>query len=157
MDWFQCFNCRKLTMVGEPAKPACAACRSKNGVVFAADALEGTLISGGNIYPTKPRRLPANMTESDRRKVVDRIETSIADFEMTKRQPDRWQCDWLVHALACLKGGDLEGVVVALERVKLAPELRSPRELANIPGGYPLLTTAEHRANFERIKSEGSR
>ena len=40
MDWFQCFNCRKLKLLSDSAKPFCGACGSKNGEVIDAKALE---------------------------------------------------------------------------------------------------------------------
>ena len=41
--WFQCFNCRKLGLLGNSAKPACGYCGSENGNVINAEALEQIL------------------------------------------------------------------------------------------------------------------
>jgi hypothetical protein len=40
LDWFQCFNCRKLTTLADSAKLVCAECGSKHGEVINAKALE---------------------------------------------------------------------------------------------------------------------
>ena len=40
MYWFQCFNCRKLSMLADSAKPLCGRCESKNGEIINAEALE---------------------------------------------------------------------------------------------------------------------
>jgi Zn finger protein HypA/HybF involved in hydrogenase expression len=34
MKWFQCFNCRKLILIAEPAVQKCPSCASKNGTVI---------------------------------------------------------------------------------------------------------------------------
>jgi predicted RNA-binding Zn-ribbon protein involved in translation (DUF1610 family) len=40
VDWFQCFNCRKLTLLEEAAKPVCPACGSTLGEVINSRSLE---------------------------------------------------------------------------------------------------------------------
>jgi hypothetical protein len=40
MDWFQCFNCRKLTQLEDSANPVCSACGSVHGQVINSKALE---------------------------------------------------------------------------------------------------------------------
>jgi hypothetical protein len=45
MKWFQCLNCRKLSMLGE-AKPQCAACGSVLGEVIDSEALEAAVRRG---------------------------------------------------------------------------------------------------------------
>jgi Zn finger protein HypA/HybF involved in hydrogenase expression len=56
MDWFQCFNCRALTMMNNPPEKICPVCGSKNGEAVSGEALEEALTSGRGIYPTKPKR-----------------------------------------------------------------------------------------------------
>jgi hypothetical protein len=61
MDWFQCFNCRKLSMLADPAKPLCAACGSKHGEVINAKALEEAVDGRYDVVievlkRTKPKR-----------------------------------------------------------------------------------------------------
>ena len=55
MDWFQCFNCRTLTMMNDPPHKICPVCGSKNGEAVSGKALEERLTSGGG-NSTKPKR-----------------------------------------------------------------------------------------------------
>ena len=94
---------------------------------------------------------------SARRMLSDRIETCIATFEAKERQPDRWQCDWLIQAMVALESSDFPQGEIAVQRAEVTGVLRSLEEVANIPTTYELLSTIEHRAEFERIKAEQPR
>ena len=51
---------------------------------------------------------------STRRELIARIEAFIAGFEATGTQPDRWQSDWLMKALASLEANEFAAREAAL-------------------------------------------
>jgi hypothetical protein len=84
---------------------------------------------------------------------TSRIENFIAHFERRGAQPDRWEGERLSRALAFLNAGDFDNCERELSLAETPVEGRPPQHVGTVPASYPLLTTAEHRANFERIKS----
>jgi hypothetical protein len=83
-----------------------------------------------------------------------RIENFIAVFERSGGQPDRWEGERLSRALAFLNAGDVDNCERELSSAETPGPLRPPpQHVANSAARSPLLTTAEHRANFERIKA----
>ena len=84
---------------------------------------------------------------------TSRIENFIAHFERSGTQPDQWEGERLARALAFLNAGDFDNCERELSLAETPVEARPPQHVANSAGRYPLLTTAEHRANFERIKA----
>jgi hypothetical protein len=88
--------------------------------------------------------------------LTERIEAFISTFERAGTQPDLWQNLWLTRALTSLQGGNYRDGDRELRRAETAPEMRSPHDVQNSTR-YSLLTTAQHRANFERIKIQSHR
>jgi hypothetical protein len=85
---------------------------------------------------------------------TSRIENFIEQFERPGGQPDRWEGERLMRALAFLNAGDFDDCERELSLAETPSELRPPQYVANTSSRhYPLLTTAEHRANLERIKA----
>ena len=91
-----------------------------------------------------------------RQHLTERIEAQISGLEVAGREPSLWQNAGLMRALACLQSGDYREGAKELQRVELAPELRSPHDVKT-SARYALLTTARHRANFEAIKVQSPR
>ena len=88
-----------------------------------------------------------------RRQLEARIEAFIAGYESRGQQPDFFAGEYLVRALASLKGGNYEAGEARLRLAETPAENRSPQDIANVPKGYALLSTAEHRKSFEKIKA----
>jgi hypothetical protein len=86
----------------------------------------------------------------------ERIETFISGFESTGSQPDLWQNLWLVRALTSLQGGNHRDGEKELRRTEIPPALRSLHDVQSATR-YSVLNTAQHRANFERIKIQPQR
>jgi hypothetical protein len=85
---------------------------------------------------------------------TSRIENFIAQFELSGRQPDRWEGERLMRALGFLNAGDFDNCERELSLAETPVESRPPQYVANTSSRYyPLFTTAEHRANLERIKT----
>jgi hypothetical protein len=85
---------------------------------------------------------------------TSRIENFIAQFELSGGQPDRWEGERLMRALAFLNAGDFDNCDRELSLAETPVELRPPQYVAKTSSRhYPLLTIAEHRANLERIKA----
>ena len=85
---------------------------------------------------------------------TSRIEKFIAQLELSGRQPDRWEGERLTRALGFLSVGDFDNCERELSLAETPVELRPSQYVANTSSRhYPLLTTAEHRANLERIKA----
>jgi hypothetical protein len=86
----------------------------------------------------------------------ERIEAFISRFESAGSQPDLWQNLWLIRALTSLQGGNHRDGENELRRTEIPPALRSPHDLQSATR-YSVLNTAQHRANFERIKIQPHR
>jgi hypothetical protein len=93
----------------------------------------------------------------ERREILkERIEAFISRFERAGTQPDLWQNLWLIRALTSLQGGNYLDGENELRRAEISPELRSSHDVQSSTR-YSLLTTAQHRVNFERIKIQSRR
>lgn len=90
--------------------------------------------------------------DAARRRLEERIEAFIAGYEASGRQPDSFAGEYLVRALASLKAGDHAAGEARLRLAETPPERRSPEDIARVPTGYALLSTAELRRSFERTK-----
>ena len=90
--------------------------------------------------------------EASRRHLEERIEAFIAFHEASGQPPDYFAGEYLVRALASLKAGDYAAGEARLRLAETPAEHRSPEDVAQVPKGYALLSTAEHRRSFERTK-----
>ncbi len=90
--------------------------------------------------------------EAARRHLEACIEAFIAGYEASGEQPDAFAGEYLVRALASLKAGDYAAGEARLRLAETPPGHRSPDDEARVPRGYALLSTAEHRRSFERVK-----
>jgi hypothetical protein len=95
---------------------------------------------------------PPDPHDAARRRLEERIEAFIAGYEARCEQPDSFAGEYLVRALASLKAGDYAAGEARLRLAETPPERRSPEDVARVPKGYALLSTAEHRRSFERTK-----
>ena len=96
--------------------------------------------------------LPPNAHEAARRQLEERIEAFIAFHEASGQPPDSFAGEYLVRALASLKAGDYATGEARLRLAETPADRRSPEDVAQVPRGYALLSTAEHRRSFERTK-----
>ena len=96
--------------------------------------------------------LPPNAHTATRRHLEERVEVFIAGYEARGQQPDPFAGEYLVRALASLKAGDYAVGEARLRLAEMPAERRSPQDIAKVPTGYALLSTAEHRRSFERTK-----
>lgn len=87
-----------------------------------------------------------------RRRLEERIESLIAGYEASGQQPDSFAGEYLVRALASLKAGDFAAGEARLRLAETPAERRLPEDIARVPTGYALLSTAELRRSFERTK-----
>ena len=96
--------------------------------------------------------LPPNAHEAARRRLEERIEAFIAGYEASGQPPDSFAGEYLVRALASLKAGDFASGEARLRVAETPAERRLPEDVARVPTGYALLSTAELRRSFERTK-----
>lgn len=96
--------------------------------------------------------LPPEAHDAARRRLEERIEAFIAGYEASGQQPDAFAGEYLVRALASLKAGDYATGEARLRLAETPPGHRSGEDMAKVPRGYALLSTAEHRRSFERAK-----
>jgi hypothetical protein len=96
--------------------------------------------------------LPPDAHAAARRHLEERIEAFIAGYEASGLQPDYFAGEYLVRALASLKAGDHATGEARLRLAETPADRRSPQDLATVPTGYALLSTAELRRSFERTK-----
>ena len=106
----------------------------------------------GMMDPSLAMALPPNAHDAARRRLEERIEAFIAGYEATGQQPDSFAGEFLVRALASLKAGDYATGEARLRLAETPADRRSPQDVATVPTGYALLSTAEHRRSFERTK-----
>jgi len=97
--------------------------------------------------------LPPNAPEAARNRLEERIEAFIAGHEASGQPPDSFAGEFLVRALASLKAGDFAAGEARLRLAETPADRRSPEDIAKVPTGYALLSTAEHRRSFEKIKA----
>ena len=90
--------------------------------------------------------------EAARRHLEACIEAFIAGYEASGEQPDAFAGEYLVRALASLKAGDYATGEARLRLAETPPESRAADDVARVPRGYALRSTAEHRRSFERVK-----
>lgn len=90
--------------------------------------------------------------DAARRRLEERIEAFIAGYEASGRQPDSFAGEYLVRALASLKAGDHAAGEARLRLAETPVDRRLPEDIARVPTGYALLSTAELRRSFERTK-----
>jgi hypothetical protein len=95
---------------------------------------------------------PPSAHDAARRRLEERIEAFIAGYEASGKQPDYFAGEYLVRALASLKAGDYAAGEARLRLAETPAARRSPQDLATVPTGYALLSTAELRRSFERTK-----
>ena len=91
--------------------------------------------------------------DAARRRLEERIEAFIAGHEASGQQPDSFAGEYLVRALASLKAGDYAAGEARLRLAETPADHRSPEDMAKVPTGYALLSTAELRRSFERTKA----
>lgn len=96
--------------------------------------------------------MPPNAHAAARHHLEERIEAFIAGYEASGQPPDSFAGEYLVRALASLKAGDFAAGEARLRLAETPVARRSPQDLAQVPTGYALLSTAEHRRSFERTK-----
>jgi hypothetical protein len=84
---------------------------------------------------------------------TSRVENFIAQFERSGGQPDRWEGERLMRAMAFLNAGDFDNCERELSLAETPVESRPPQHALHTPPRHPPLTTAEHRSNLERIKA----
>jgi hypothetical protein len=97
--------------------------------------------------------LALNAHDAARRHLEERIEAFIAGHEASGRPPDAFAGEFLVRALASLKAGDFAAGEARLQLAETPTDRRSPQDIATVPTGYALLSTAEHRRSFEKVKA----
>lgn len=90
---------------------------------------------------------------STRGQLIERIEAFLGMREMANRPLDRWECEHLIRAIAFVPTRDLaDQGILAMNKAMIAPDKRSPEEIANIPTTYEISTLAQSRNNFENFK-----
>jgi hypothetical protein len=78
------------------------------------------------------------------------IENFIAQFERSGGQPDRWEGERLMRAMAFLNADDFDNCKRELRLAETPVDSRPPQYVVHTPPRHPPLTTAEHRAKFSR-------
>lgn len=97
--------------------------------------------------------LPIDAPDATRLRLEERIEAFITRFEASGAPPDAFAGEYLVRALASLKAGNYAAGEARLRLAETPPERRLPEDVARVPTGYALLSTAEHRRSFEKVKA----
>lgn len=97
--------------------------------------------------------VPPDAPDVARRHLEERIEAFIAGHEASGQPPDAFAGEYLVRALASLKARNYPAGEARLRLAETPPEHRSPDDIARVPTGYALLSTAEHRRSFEKVKA----
>ena len=91
-----------------------------------------------------------------RRNLTRRIERFLSLFDRERREPDRWEAEHLMQALACL---DVEGFASgerSMMHAERPAEMRSAQEVASLKPNIDEPTTASLQANLERIVQDSA-
>jgi hypothetical protein len=89
-----------------------------------------------------------------RRTLIERIDRFIRSIENRKIEPDQWESHCLKQALADVHDGHVERAEAQMTLARTPPDLRESRVPQGVPPDRRNPTTAELRAEFERIKSQ---
>jgi hypothetical protein len=89
-----------------------------------------------------------------RRTLIERIDRFIRSIETRAVDPDQWEGHCVKQALADLRNGDVERAEAQISLARTPPLLRASRAPPGVPPDRRNPTTAELRAEFERIKSQ---
>jgi hypothetical protein len=89
-----------------------------------------------------------------RRTLIERIDRFIRSIENRKVEPDQWEGRCLKQALADVHDGRVEQAEAQMTLAKTPSDLRVSRAPPGVPPDRRKPTTAELRAEFERIKSQ---
>lgn len=89
-----------------------------------------------------------------RRTLIERIDRFIRSIENRKIKPDQWEGHCLKQALADVHDGHVERAEAQMTLARTPPDLRESRVPQGVPPDRRNPTTAELRAEFERIKSQ---
>jgi hypothetical protein len=89
-----------------------------------------------------------------RRTLIERIDRFIRSIENRKIEPDQWESQCLKQALADVHDGHVERAEAQMTLARTPPDLRESRVPQGVPPDRRNPTTAELRAEFERIKSQ---
>ena len=89
-----------------------------------------------------------------RRTLIERIDRFIRSIEYRKVEPDHWAGHGTKQALADIGDGHLERAAAKLILARTPTDLRVSRDRPDVPPDSRNPTTAELRAELERIKSQ---
>jgi hypothetical protein len=89
-----------------------------------------------------------------RRTLIERIDRFIRSIENRKVEPDEWEGHCIKQALADVRDGHVERAEAQMTLARTSPDLRVSRAPQGVPPDRRNPTTAELRAEFERIKSQ---
>src|SRR4051812_19377152 len=89
-----------------------------------------------------------------RRDLTRRIERFLSLLVHEKRDPDRWEAEHVMHALACLDVEDFESGESSMMHAERPVEQRSAEEVAKLKVTFDEPTTAVLRAHLERIVAD---
>jgi hypothetical protein len=91
-----------------------------------------------------------------RRNVTQRIARFIEALEQAQREPDPWECEHVMRALAALDEMDFPRGEQAMMWAEWAPEGRSPDAMATLSPVRQPMTTVQLRQRFDRIIQEAA-
>ncbi|MDP3159735.1 MAG: hypothetical protein Q8N31_06945 [Reyranella sp.] len=89
-----------------------------------------------------------------RRNVTQRIARFIEALEQAPREPDPWECEHVLRALAALDEVDFPRGEQAMMWAEWAPERRSPDAMAELRPVHKPATTGDLRSQLDRIVRE---
>jgi len=86
-----------------------------------------------------------------RRNLTRRIERFLWQLERERREPDRWEAEHVMQALAYLDVEDFASGEDSMMQAERPAEQRSPEEVAGVKANIDEPTTTSLQANLERI------
>lgn len=89
-----------------------------------------------------------------RRNVTQRIARFIEALEQAPREPDLWECEHLLRALAALDELDFPRGEQAMMWAEWAAERRSPDAMSKLQLVHKVATTGDLRGQLDRIVRE---
>lgn len=91
-----------------------------------------------------------------RRNLTRRIERFLSLLAQEQRDPDRWEAEHVMQALACLDIEDFANGEISMLHAERPAERRSTEEVAGVKATFDEPTTAVLQANLERIVQDSA-
>lgn len=87
------------------------------------------------------------------RRLIAELKAFMGQLEISKRQPDRWECFNVARALDFLEQGDLLMASQHVAKAMVPEERRSPIEVDQVPAAQEIFTADALRDSIDEVEA----